>query len=496
MKNFPATIKQSPRNAVLTMKCELPGGQIHTLELKGFKGRERSQQYDQLFKLTEPHQQSLRHLTLAEMTFDPRNFSHIMSKFSSLNHLRIVNASYEAVHGRDPQMTIKNLDHLEVTQLSSQFPKVLKQCKIKRSFKAEFRQSPVNDDLDNFVDFLQSQPNIREMSLKIDAKRFLNTARNYPFRLTKLSIDNLYYDYIDPLAATHFLKQQSETLRELELRNAPRDTVLRCILEDLKLEKLEMGIAGLQNDLNFFHQFEKNKHLRTLVLHGRVTKVKEIISHYPAVETLKFIDWDAYEVTELIDHISSTLPNLKHLSLPDLPGIISKTQVFHSFKSLHVTNLDNAENLKFLIIYCPNLEALTISHAESGIIDNELVKFIVKKAKRLRKLCLGVDFELDEEGFNLVLRLANKLRMLIVYTENVEESLARGQLITDDKLKYIVLKSQKKTLLAERHITFNTTPYVDPLVRERTQEIMRLRLLRRRQMFQGLQEHGFHDFDF
>jgi hypothetical protein len=177
------------------------------------------------------------------------------------------------------------------------------------------------------------------------------------------------------LSFIEFLKSQKFSLRHLIAFTAPRDLVLKSIFVDLtSLVRLELGVQRMPDKIDFFHLLEKNFTLRVLHLYGRCPShdnIRGILQHYPNIQELKFLECPSTDISELLFGISEDLKNLKHLTIPCLPGIVSPVIDFSSLTELTVEELKTAAevtNWTYLVIYSPNVEKLSVKQVKKCLI--------------------------------------------------------------------------------------------------------------------------------
>lgn len=172
------------------------------------------------------------------------------------------------------------------------------------------------------VDFYMRLSTIRELSLKLDSILIARFLVDFPFRLEKLTMGHMYernlrsyldlnvefQRYLPNDRLIHFLLRQTESLKELAVHNCPRERMLKFIASDLKLTKLELGVAALKPYPDLFAEVKKNSFLKELTLHGKIKEwstVKQIIEQFPAIESLKLCNSQlkANRYTEMISSL-------------------------------------------------------------------------------------------------------------------------------------------------------------------------------------------------
>lgn len=86
--------------------------------------------------------------------------------------------------------------------------------------------------------------------IKCDALKSL-IAKNYdfPFQLSKLSFEDS--NNLDPYALNAFLCRQKASLRDLKVKRASKGQFWQCIIEELKLSKIQAGISNFKSGKNF-----------------------------------------------------------------------------------------------------------------------------------------------------------------------------------------------------------------------------------------------------
>lgn len=71
---------------------------------------------------------------------------------------------------------------------------------------------------------------IKQLILKKKAKQDIDKIRHCPLRLEKLSVDNFFDSKLNANLVIDFLRQQSETLLELEIKNPSSNLILRRLI--------------------------------------------------------------------------------------------------------------------------------------------------------------------------------------------------------------------------------------------------------------------------
>lgn len=235
-----------------------------------------------LLKALEPHKETVIKAHLYQNSLSLETYSAILNGFERLTHLNIAFCRVPML--RETSVTsveLPKLKHLTISGSEWSFFKLLHPTDSLISLKVDIHLTYIESD---FVDFVAECPSLKVLVLNQNAKRLMNVSRNFPFHLMKLSVDNLFDPILKKESVIDFLRQQKSTLRELEVKNAPRDSVLRFILAEMWLTKLHIGISGLQDVVNYFDLIPKNRHLKTLIMRGNVTAVdvvKGIIAQYP-----------------------------------------------------------------------------------------------------------------------------------------------------------------------------------------------------------------------
>lgn len=169
-----------------------------------------------------------------------------------------------------------------------------------------------------------------------------------------------------------------------------------------------------------------------------------IFSFLSDIETLKFFKWELDDASDLLIHISTSLRNLKHLRLPSLDGIISPTIDLRQLKSLHISRLEDEAsviNWKFLSIYSPNVEKLSIGFVSNASMSNSNIESVTMKAKALRELCFGTAFELDNQCYNIIKTTSRNLRKLTIFTRDVEKARTNATRIHSGGLDCLILNN-------------------------------------------------------
>jgi hypothetical protein len=147
------------------------------------------------------------------------------------------------------------------------------------------------------------------MSLKKDAILIARFIVDFPFKLEKLTMGHMYERKLRSLMnfacefsrycpndrLVNFLLQQSESLKELTVHNSPSERMLRFIVSDLQLTKLELGVEAIYVDDETFADLEKNHHLKDLSFYGDIKfdgleMVLKIVEQFPALEKLNFFN--------------------------------------------------------------------------------------------------------------------------------------------------------------------------------------------------------------
>jgi hypothetical protein len=363
----------------------------------------------------ESHQYILTESFISVPDFMNLNrFSEMLNKFQSISSLYISDCKI-ITYQNNCFVHLRSLKNLIVRNSDWQFLKMFENC-----LEIEYVRlnGKVQSNRDTYlVEFLMSHPAIKTMVLGGSGKDFLKKPRVYPFRLTKMSIDGYESSLVN------FLQQQKYTLRELELKISPNFEVMRCAIADLQLEKLQIGAEEFSYQYPFMfipiqqnrrEQNARNSHLKTLVLHGNVHRreiLEEIFSKFTSIEKLQIINCKI-GIERIIEPILTKLKNLKHLLLPKLSGTFTPISDLQSLKSLHVSNVENSNqlvNLSFVVKFCSNLEVLTIGHADKDVIKNSTLEFLLKNLN-LKELCLGINFEFNDQAFNIIQINGKKLQ--------------------------------------------------------------------------------------
>jgi hypothetical protein len=465
MRKFSLTITQNGVN--IEKKTELEGGRQHSMTIEYIREYPYENDSSRLLDEVLPHKGSVKKLNLYQMGIS--KYYSLLDGFTNLTHLTLTNARViqsSVASQNSNRANLINLRHLTVLSGDWKIFKMLR-CDL-ISLKVDTTTMLTESSAREFMSFLINNcASLRTLILKKSAKNIMSEVRLYPFKLLKLSIDNLFDPNMDMTAVIDFLRQQKPTLRELEVKNAPRDLVLRFILAELQLEKLQIGISQLPKELNYFNIIPKNRHLKTLVMRGVLTSisvVEGIVSQYPSefkcdlfvnvfhcfpsfldIETLKFFSWhDAHDITDLLVHLSENLRHLRVLRIPSLCGLVSPTIDFRSLKSLHVSKIEDesqAINWKFLTIYSPNIEKLTIERVENCFLSNGNIELVIMKSKQLRELCLGTVFEIDEQLYNIIKTTGKNLKKLVVFTRQTELAKTNATRIHSGGLNCLIIKT-------------------------------------------------------
>lgn len=422
----------------------VPPGQIHSVELDSIYGNNIN---EQLTKKLSFHFKTIKKLTIRCSVIEGTELCKFISQLINLTHLTVFDCYIgNGLESSDASITLKNIKRL-IVENNWSILNLLEPCQAIESVTIS-NPSKGNEYSEQFSEFFLHHPAIKTLVIKCDALQSL-IANNYhfPFQLSTLSIEDS--NNLDPYALNAFLCRQKASLRDLEVKRASEGQFWQCIIEELELSKIQAGISNFKSGKNF-KILPLNFHLKILVLHkaDKTMKIfKEVFSRFPNLEALVFVSWNSKEDFEgLIDHIASQLPNLKHLSLPSLPGIVALVHDFHFLKSLNIKRIlgkDQIVNLQFILSHCPRIEILTIMIIEESLISHSMLMFIVSHAKHLTELCLGLNFEYDADAFSIVHRLKN-LKKLIIFTKKTEQFPFVVETTRNNSINYIILKSDEK----------------------------------------------------
>lgn len=476
---------------------QLPGGQQYNLLMEYLREHARqSQKNNELLKEVDKYKSTVRKLSIYQSTLSSSMWVKLISGFSrlsslSLSHCHIIKVS-------SATLNLPNLLHLSVVDSDWSVFKFLSPCTKLKSLKVDSTRRSSSSA--NFISFLTTCTDLISLTLSYSSKVLFAEVRNYPFKLKHLCVDNLFDPKLSAEAVIDFLRQQKETLKNLVVKNSPREMVLRYFLADMKLEKLEIGVHGLPTLVNYFHIISKNLHLRTLILRGDFSNsigvMKRIIAQFPNIETLQFHDWELDDVTDILIQISVSLRNLRELCLPTLVcGFISPIINLENLKTLHISkvcSISEARNWKFLCIYCPHIEKLTIGEVNNLHLSNAEIEIVTLKLKNLKELCLGSNFEFDEQLYNIIKSSAKNLKKLTLCTKNIERARTSVSRIHSSGLNchifkfkeesQIVFESTKKSGIGG----FNTIDDVEAFLRPQPSPQLdnNARQARRRRMFE------------
>jgi hypothetical protein len=214
-----------------------------------------------------------------------------------------------------------------------------------------------------------------------------------------------------------------------------------------------------------------------------------------------FYNWDCQDATDMLIHLSLTVPHLERLRLPSLQAtFISPIIAFNSLKYLHVSRIDTpscGDNWKFLCIYCPNLEKLTIRRVENNCLPNAQVESVLMKTKKVKELCFGNMFDVDEQLLNIIKTTGKNLRKLTIFSNDTELCRSNVTRIHSNGLNVYVKSSDEvfndeEEKLIDESGFFNNIENVDAFIhtrvialtdeQRRMQNRMRIQLrVRRRQ---------------
>lgn len=170
---------------------------------------------------------------------------------------------------------------------------------------------------------------------------------------------------------------------------------------------------------------------------------------FVGIETLKINHWSPSDIGDLLCIISESLPNLKSLKLPSLPGIISPIINFSKLNTLEIAELHHpseVQNWTYLVIYSPNVSKLTVDKVEYGVMNNNNIGAVLSKAKMLREMCLGQSFEFNDQALNIIKNTARNLKILNIYTSCSESMRTMVERIHGDGLNCYIYQVNRDPL--------------------------------------------------
>ncbi|CRL07565.1 CLUMA_CG020530, isoform A [Clunio marinus] len=398
-------------------------GQLHTLII------------DQMILSTnydsgdfEYHKRSLRQVEIINSRITHSSFQRLFSDCPLLSDLLVFSSSFPG-----PAKILTKLPNLKAIKVTSDNFTIFKTIQPSASIQtiqilgvAGRHPYQPRKEPQSYVNFLMNCSGLKTLSTMIFSKSFLNEQSDFPFKLNQLSLEYISENNPHSEQIAEFLRKQKSSLKELEI-NASDEVVLKCILFEMQLETLRLGINRLPQEINFFDWNPPNKFLKKLAMYGKIpdlNRIKRLISNYPAIETLLF--YEQYRVTEpiigdFISHLSFKLPNLKHLRLPSIRGTIAPTAHFNNLKTLHVAKINNMEegaNWMLLTAYSPNIQKLAIGRVENLFLSNGRLEVVLSRLPNLQELCLGSVFDIDEQAYNIINTSARNLRKLTVFTDD------------------------------------------------------------------------------
>jgi hypothetical protein len=403
------------------------------------------QLYTATFDTIRSYASSLKSLTLNDNFFPHvTDYAKLLRPLTNLQTLKLENCR---MNNHDPCQTfdLPSLRKLTIRRGSWLIFKVLAGCSRVTDLRIEM-YTKESKFMHHYGEFLARNKHLRQLEVFGTARCFVNYADSLRFQLTRLKIDNFYFhDQNEAAKMLELLKARCLDLHELTVCNAPRDSILKCILGDMrKLQRLEIGITLLPESANYFHVLRKQEALRSLVLRGKLRSMdvlRGILQHYPMITSLKLLDSLPDDINDLLVAVSDTHRRLQHLTLPCLPGIISPVINLPSLQSLTVTHLrapDEALNLTFLVIYSPAIRRLSVENVENAQMSNTSIAQIASKAKELRELSFGKRFELDDQAMNIVKNAAKSLKKFTIFTGDVERMRSMAERIHSDGLNCTV----------------------------------------------------------
>jgi hypothetical protein len=278
MRKFTVTISGIDE---IESKVELEGGRQQILKIENYNERDSKIRGEKLLNAVEPDfKTTVKTLTFSVVHLSQNSIDLVLNGFSCLSKLTFHNTYYND----DAESSILNLENLKTLEMIQSDAKILNLIKDATNIQT-LKIDMIRPFSESITTFVARCDGLKTLILRNNAKLAMCAANEHPFKLKRLSVDNLFDPKLSMEEVIKFLRHQKATLREMEVKNAPRDLVLRCILADLFLEKLQLGISGLQTTLNYFHVIKKNNYLKTLVMRGSVKQmdvVKGIIEQYPS----------------------------------------------------------------------------------------------------------------------------------------------------------------------------------------------------------------------
>jgi hypothetical protein len=237
------------------------------------------------------------------------------------------------------------------------------------------------------------------MSLKTDATLIARFIVDFPFKLEKLTMGHMYERKLRSAAGfacessrycpndrlVHFLLQQAETLRYLTVHNCPYERMLRFIVSDFRLTKLEIGIEAIQINKKMFDEVAKNQHLKELSFYGvlkgkaqRVKMVMKIIEQFPAIEKLNMFNSqtnhqarDVIGLQSLNPKVEIVFADVKNEEFNNIPNVnfYVNADNMKEFQVLHQERTENARRVNE-IFETELREAITLEVKKMGINSN------------------------------------------------------------------------------------------------------------------------------
>lgn len=268
------------------LNIPLPDGHHQNIIIEDYRHQNYPEHFDRIFDAFNTFQSSLRNVTLRDINMSQYSqYSMLLENLASLTTLKLENCRVKDTSYEFQQINAPNLRELEVNRCAWVFFKMFTNCHQIVSIKCENYLADSADE-NIFANFLENNRNLRRLMVVGAARGFLNSTNEFAFKLEKFTIDVVYFSQKSTSNRfIEFLISNRETLRELTVFNAPRDAIMKSILNDLlNLRRLEMGVTLLPDTLNFLHLIRKNYSLKTLILHGKLQAmdvVKGILQHYP-----------------------------------------------------------------------------------------------------------------------------------------------------------------------------------------------------------------------
>lgn len=281
------------------------------------------------------------------------------------------------------------------------------------------------------------------------------TPTNFNFKLTVLE-NSHGSDKHSPKCQenfSNFLKTQT-ALKEFTFLSVYPDLYLHLFNELENLESLHTDVEKFSSLEAFLSQLKPSQSIKKVEIYDEFQDTVAFAGFFRNCPALQNLRSNLRFKAQHFEILSSDNQNLEVLSFEFFDDLVPQEKTFKKLQRLHFGSCVNAEQLKSLILSCPNIAELSIGHLEYG--SSKSLQFIsfpfpsdfVTQKTNIKKLELYGRFEQIKPIFDAIKLSYGSLKELRLTIDDSDGTTVKVSkvnfLFPDDVTKWSVEEADKK----------------------------------------------------